>query len=130
MLRIQDITTCMKAEKARKTMTVKLGAARVSEESSTASGGSAALRWTTRKPKRPGWWWLAAPTGYTPRIVKVWQNEDGKLIVDAESNGWPLARPYRAGNTWKGCRWYGPLVAPDRPWIAATPPNEKVSDDR
>jgi len=70
------------------------------------------LRWAARKPKRPGWWWLAAPNGYTPRLVKVWENEDGKLIVNAESPGWPLSRPYRAGCNWKGCRWYGPLVAP------------------
>ncbi len=102
---------------------------KTNQEPFAVCGGSATLRWTTRKPKRPGWWWLAAPSGYTPRIVMIWQNEDGKLIVNAESNGWPLSRPYRAGNTWRGCRWYGPLVAPDRPWVAAPSPNVDVSDE-
>lgn len=66
------------------------------------------LQWTRRKPKSEGWYWLAAPTGFTPRIVKAWRDETGRLRVNAESPGWHLLRPI-----WKGCRWAGPLVAPE-----------------
>ena len=71
------------------------------------------IRWTRNKPKSPGYYWLAAPTGYTPRMVKVWQDDDGALIVNAESPGWPL----RKRGVWTNCRWAGPIL----------PPNDKIT---
>ena len=75
------------------------------EHMSTDNERSEAGGWTRNKPKERGWYWL----GYTPRIVKVWRDDDGKLYVNAESPGWPLAKR----GAWKGCKWAGPILPPN-----------------
>lgn len=68
-----------------------------------------ALRWTRNRPKAPGWYWLAAPVGYTPRIVRIYESERG-LSVQAEGGHlWPLKK--RGG--WKGRKWAGPILPPN-----------------
>lgn len=76
------------------------------------SGGAncSASSWKRRKPKVPGIYWLAAPVGYTPRIVKVWDDGFGELYLDAETKGWKLT-----SGSWKGCLWNGPLTPPSLP---------------
>ena len=78
-------------------------------EASVSAPICSALRWTRNRPKVPGWYWLAAPVGYTPRIVKVWRNDDDKLYVNAETPGWMLDKR----GAWKGCRWAGPILPPN-----------------
>ena len=41
-----------------------------------------ALRWTRNRPQCAGWYWLAAPIGYTPRIVRQWLNHAYEECLD------------------------------------------------
>lgn len=83
--------------------------------------------WKRRKPKVPGSYWLAAPVGYTPRIVKVWDDGFGELYLDGETKGWKLT-----SGLWKGCLWSGPLTPPSLPndKTLATQPAKENSDSK
>lgn len=82
--------------------------------------GWAALRWNARKPKRPGWWWYRHSLQHEAVVLHVFWDENDRTLSVRTGDYASQVNFLENFDGW----WAGPLVEPEEPSRAATPPND------